>query len=135
MRNYSRNRKKNSESPIKAIRVCSDIQNHIISIKRFSSHEGISKEHVNNLRTEILKIGGDVYIELRKAESTVIIEEKLAILENTKYKVLYWIELINQTGDIHAIDGKTAMYLARQLNALKDAIQKWIKYINKNKSV
>lgn len=135
MRNYSRNRKKTSESPIKAIRVCSDIQNHIISIKRFSSHEGISKEYVNNLRTEILKIGGDVYIELRKAESTVIIEEKLAILDNAKYKVLYWIELINQTGDIHAIDGKAAMYLARQLNVLKDAIQKWIKYINKNKSV
>lgn len=134
MRDYRRNHKQNYDSPIKAIQICTDIQNHIISIKYFTVRKGISKQHVKNLQNEIIILGGDVYALLRKTELESNDSNKIHLLENTKIRVLYWINLLNRAADIGAIKGKTGMHLANQMHDLDDAIKKWIKYIKQKQN-
>lgn len=118
-----------SQSPIKAVQVCSNVQNEFLKIKRFKPSPGNSKEYVNHLRDEIVKSMGTTFLFLLNAENNKLddakIESLYAALNETRLILIY----LNTAAKISAIKATTGTHISYMLHDLQDSIRHWIKYI------
>lgn len=120
-----------SISPIKAIQVCSNVQNEILKIKKFKASPGNSKEYVNNLRNEIIKTMGTIFLHLLNAENNKSVDIKINSLHAALNEIRLVIIYINTSARINAIKAKTGTHISCMLHDLQDSINHWIKYIKK----
>lgn len=118
-----------SVSPIKAVQVCSNLQNEILKIKRFKASPGNSKEYVNHLRNEIIKSTGTIFVMLLNAEQVKPIDGKLALLREALNETRPVLIYITTAVRISAIKASTGNHISNMMHDLQDSIKHWIKYI------
>lgn len=118
-----------SESPIKAVQVCSNVQNEILKIKKFKASPGNSKEYVNHLRDEIVKSMGTIFLFLLNAENNKSVDVKIESLYAALNEIRLTLIYLNTAARISAIKAKTGIHIANMLHDLHDSIKHWIKYI------
>lgn len=129
MSHNKRRHNHDSISPIKAVQVCSNVQNEILKIKKFKASPGNSKEYVNHLRDEIIKSMGTIFLFLINAENNKSVDVKIESLYSALNETRLILIYLTTAARISAIKAKTGTHISNMIHDLQDSIKHWIKYI------